>query len=303
MMRFLTAVFILFLINCGVAPRSDSTFLAMGGIPVNITLYCPPEQADSIYPVLEDTLKHLDSLFTKYSPDSPVYRFNDTGRPIEMNNYFKEIFTLSGEVYEETDGYFDIGIQSLISYYERCEKEQNEPLDDSLIFYSSSAGHQGIIDSAGYALKSNSALEIDLGGIAKGYIADVLSRCIVRMGVDKFMLDMAGDIVVHNRDESDEFTVGILNSAGEEIFRTIALSNGAVMTSGDYYRYYEINGKRYSHIINPKTGRPSPPGRSVTVVADRGAYADAYATALMLMDRQAVEQFREDRPDVRIIVQ
>ncbi|MDY6788219.1 MAG: FAD:protein FMN transferase [candidate division WOR-3 bacterium] len=302
-MRILTALLLLFLINCGVAPRSDSTFLAMGGIPVNITLYCPQSRADTIYPVLEDTLRYLDSLFTKYSPDSPVYRFNTSGRPIEMNDYFREILEVSNAVHSETDGLFDIGIQSLISYYERCEIEQVEPLEDSLFFYSSLAAHRIIIDSAGYALRSNSALEIDLGGIAKGYIADVLSRCIVRMGVNKFILDMAGDIVVHNTDKSDEFTVGIRSSTGNGIFKTIALSNGAVMTSGDYYRYYEIAGKKYSHILNPNSGRPAPPGRSVTVISQSGAYADAYATALMLMDKQAIEYFRETHPGVRVIIQ
>lgn len=127
-------------------------------------------------------------------------------------------------------------------------------------------------------------MEIDLGGIAKGYAIDCGARVLKQRGVVRFLLDAGGDLYLCGpKDEQHDWMVGIKHPRKpDELIARFALTDCAVATSGDYERYADIAGKRYHHIIDPRTGLPSDQCQSVTVIATTAEEADVYATYLFV---------------------
>ena len=124
-------------------------------------------------------------------------------------------------------------------------------------------------------------MSIDLGGIAKGYFCDEGVAILRSYGIRRGIVNAAGDLVAFDdRETPRPFRIGIRSPAGDGLETTVEIPGGAVMTSGNYERYVTIEGKRYSHIINPVTGRPANQCRSVTILGPSGMVADALATGV-----------------------
>lgn len=292
------------LASCSRELVNRKLFLAMGNIPVEVKVYYRQTvDFQRIFSEVEDTLRCLDSLFSKYDTLSPVYRFNTYGEQIHLNDYQKELIGLSREMNEKTEGLFDIRIETVLEYYRRCEREQSDLDTDSLKALSAILRKDTLIIRNDTLYKNDQRLMIDFGGIAKGYFGDVIERILERRGVKKAVINLGGDIVLFNELDESEFKVGIRSAESEDIFKTVKMKRGAIVTSGDYFRFYSIKGKRYCHIINPLTGLPSEEVKSATVVADKGYTADAAATAVMLMDAEGIDRFRSKYGSLEIYIQ
>ena len=124
-----------------------------------------------------------------------------------------------------------------------------------------------------------------MGAVAKGYIADKLAEYFKEKGVDNVIIDLGGNVEVLG-----EYTVGIRNpSSPDEVFATIKLKDKSAVTSGAYQRYFEYEGKRYHHIIDPRTGYSSRSGiASVTVISPSSMHADALSTAIFILGEEAI---------------
>lgn len=279
-------------------------FLAMGNIPVEIKVYFTQTvDFERVFAEVEDTVMYLDSVFSKYDSLSPVYRFNNKSEHIRLDSYQKELIEHSIEMSKLTDGLFDIRIETLLEYYRRCEKNQTDLSDDSVRVLSELLKRDSLFIRNDTLFKNDPRLMIDFGGIAKGYFGDVIKRILKREGVRKAVINLGGDIVLFNELDGKEFKVGIRSAESESIYKTVNLANGSIVTSGDYFRFYSINGKKYCHIVNPKTGAASDNAKSVTVVADEGYIADAAATAAMLMDENEISQFKMRNRGLEIYIQ
>jgi thiamine biosynthesis lipoprotein len=139
----------------------------------------------------------------------------------------------------------------------------------------------GIEDSR--VSSSNSAVKMDFGGFAKGYSVSMAVALLVQHGVENLIVNAGGDLCVRGRHGERPWRIGIRAPDGEGVLASLELEGAqCVFTSGDYERYFEFEGKRYSHIIDPRTGYPADNTRSVTVVAGEAALADAAATALFV---------------------
>lgn len=297
-------IIILIAAGCGAERKFSSSFFAMGNIPIHITIYSDTIiNADSVFNVLEDSIQTLDSLFSKYNPNSPVYKFNNEELPIFPNKHIQRLMEVSDSVNRETAGLFDIRIEMVIEYYKRCEAAQKDPDTDSIAYLVKrmNAGRVYMMD--GFVIKSDPKAMIDFGGIAKGYMGDIIRAVLLDSGIKRAVIDMGGDDMLLNKKNSKPFKVGITSAVGDSLYTVIEVADGAAVTSGDYYRFYEINGKKYCHIINPLTGLPADNINSVTVVHGEGIYADAFATALMLMDSMQIAEFEKQHPELEIIIQ
>lgn len=298
-------IVIIFLIaGCGAERKFSSSFFAMGGIPIYITIYSDTIlNADSVFNVLEDSIKTLDSLISKYNPKSPVYKFNHEEKPIFPNKHIERLMEISDSVNSETDGLFDIRIEMVIDYYKSCEESQTDPSPDTIgmLIKRMRAGKVYLMD--GFVVKSDPKAMIDFGGIAKGYMGDVIKAVLLETGIKRAVIDIGGDDMLLNKKNKKPYKVGITDASGEGYYKVIDVVDGAAVTSGDYYRFYEINGKKYCHIISPITGMPADNINSVTVVHGEGIYADAFATALMLMDSSEIAEFEHKHPELEIIIQ
>ncbi len=129
---------------------------------------------------------------------------------------------------------------------------------------------------------------LDLGGIAKGYAADLAVINLQQNGIKSGLVAVAGDIRgFGSRPDGGEWKIGVKNprqrNGSDEIIARISLSNKAVSTSGDYERYFFINGRRFHHLLDPKTGYPAECCRSVSMIADEGVFADGFSTAVFIL--------------------
>ncbi len=297
-MKKIIIIFIILLIisSCGGEKVHTSVFLAMGNIPVEIKVYDNNQlNYDSIFEEIKDTVKMLDSLFNKFSDKSPIYKFNKFNHTIKYNPYIHYAIIKSESIRTITNGLFDIRIETILQYYERCEREQRNIIDDSLRFFAQLLEDGNIkFDKENNVYKTHNYIEIDFGGDAKGYFGEIIKRILLRHNIKKAIINLGGDLVVFNKKDNKPFRVGIRNAKGDSIYKTVQISNGSIVTSGDYFRYYKINGKKYCHIVNPKTGKPADSVHSVTVITENGIIADALATALMLMNKKYIEKFAKE---------
>lgn len=128
---------------------------------------------------------------------------------------------------------------------------------------------------------NNLALQLDFGAFAKGYAADILIKKMRDLGIKNAIVNLGGDLKAIGKKGKQNWFIGIRHPSGTGVLAAVVVNDGeSVMTSGNYERYYENQGKRYSHIIDPRNGKPATDFTSVTVIDTNGALADAAATAL-----------------------
>jgi len=141
------------------------------------------------------------------------------------------------------------------------------------------------IELVGNIYKKNNGIKIDLGAYAKGYITELVGNYLEELEIDRYLIDAGGNIKVGNNYKKDNYVIGIQNPINtNQIFTKLSVNNVSIVTSGDYQRYYEYDGVRYNHIINPFTRMPSTNFKSVTVISEDSFLADIYSTYLFLID-------------------
>ncbi|MGE3062768.1 MAG: FAD:protein FMN transferase [bacterium] len=299
-------VFLILIIlsSCAIENRRRKTFLAMGNIPIEVTLYTKDNlDFEKTFDEIESEIKRLDSLFSKHNPMSEVSLFNNSAKGIQASEDIITLVILSDSMKRKTKGYFDIEIETLLSYYKRCEDKQSDLSDDSILLYTGAILKDSVYIKNDSILKSDPVIKIDFGGIAKGYFGDAIVAIMKKNLFKKGIANLGGDISVVNDADDDFFKVGIRSAAGDSVAKVDSIQNGAIVTSGDYFRFYEIKNKKYCHIINPKTGYQADNIHSVTVKALTGFEADAFATAVMLMDSFELDDFKEKNKEVSIYIQ
>lgn len=231
-----------------------------------------------------EEILRLEKLLSAYIPDSDVAKINASSAdaPIEVSPETAYLIKKAKEYKTLTNGSFDISIKPVVDLwdiknggYVPGEGELAEALN--LI---------GDIDINGNTVSlKKDGMQIDLGGIAKGYVGDRVRDVLLSYGVDSAIADLGGNIVTIGKNGRKDWVVG-LQKPDEQRGTTFAEVNAVdkvVVTSGGYERYFEKDGKRYHHIINPETGKnPDNNVLSVTIIADDGTLADALSTACFI---------------------
>jgi thiamine biosynthesis lipoprotein len=155
-------------------------------------------------------------------------------------------------------------------------------------------------------IKAKPGIKLDFNAIAQGYSVDVLANYLESKGIDNYLVELGGELKAKGKKENENWKVGIdkpeeKTTEERKLQAVINLNNKALATSGNYRKFYEENGQKFSHIINPVTGYPAKQNLlSATVIADDGITADAYATAFMVMGLNRSIQFLEDNKDLKL---
>jgi len=275
-------VFVLLLSACGLKKEYKKTVFSMD---TEITMKAWGKGAQHALNIAEQEIIRLNQ---KYS----IKNINETVKnPDEETAY---ILNYANEMKEKTEGAFDISISPLVrawGFYsdEFSEKNYKVPTKAEL-------------ENA--QVLANSGKEVDLGGILKGYCADEIVKILKEKGVTSAVLSLGGNVqVIGSNKQGNPWTVGIENPFDGGVYASISVSDKAVVTSGDYIRYFEKDGKRYHHIIDPKTGYPAESGlSSVTIVADKGIYADSLSTALFVMGKERAIDYWKNNRDFEMIL-
>jgi thiamine biosynthesis lipoprotein len=297
-------IVIILLTSCALENRRKRVFFAMGNIPVEVTLYSKENlDFESALQEIQNEIFRLDTMLSKYNQSSAVYKFNASAVSSFAPSEMRSIYSASDSLGKISGGLFDVRAETVLSYYKRCEELQRDISDDSIDAMVMILKKDSIYIKGDSIFKSNPLLKIDFGGIAKGYFGDRVIDIMKKYNFKKGIVNLGGDIVAFNESDKAFFKIGIRSSKDDSIVRIDSILNGSIVTSGDYFRYYEINGKKYCHIINPLTGFQHNEIHSVTVKAPSGAEADAFATALMLMTGKEREVFLENNKDISVFIQ
>jgi thiamine biosynthesis lipoprotein len=240
---------------------------------------------------IELRLVAINSLMSTYQPDSAINEFNRLPAlhwwqaPPE----FLEVFLVAREISQATAGAYDVTVAPLVDAWGfGPEAREGVPAETELSGLVHRVGQQAIdVDPERHALRKQRPLALDFSSIAKGYGVDVIAALLEDAGINDYLVEIGGELrVAGSSPRGGPWRVAIErpDPARREALSTLELNSAAVATSGDYRNYYEVDGQRYSHTIDPRTGRPIRHGlASVTVVHESAMLADGWATALNVL--------------------
>jgi thiamine biosynthesis lipoprotein len=227
-------------------------------------------------------LMRLDSLLNRFSDASLVSELNRTGCA-RVPNDILSLIRLSDSLSLLTDGLFDISTAPLIEFWGFYDHKFANPDTARIQKILELIDHRKIRIHQDTVLLV-SGMKIDFGGIAQGYAADRVVDILKKYLVTSALINIGGEIAaIGNSPEARSWRIGIKNPRGVGLIETVEIGNQAVSTSGDYEKFFIVGGKKYPHIINPKTGFPARDFASVTIFHERAAVADAIATAVCIM--------------------
>jgi thiamine biosynthesis lipoprotein len=231
-----------------------------------------------------------EALFSEYRADSEISAVNRSagGAPVVVD---PEVFALLQRALwasRATGGAFDVTFAACGGLW--SIRERRVPDDESLAACLANVGFRKVRldERQSSVLLPEAGMRVGLGGIAKGYGVDRAVELLLARGFRNLVVDGGGDLRVEGSDVDGPWTVNIAHPRRPgEVFDTLRLSRGAIVTSGDYLRYFERDGVRYHHILDPATGRPAARSMAVTVVAPTATDADALATGLFVLGPEA----------------
>jgi len=260
------------------------------GTSVRIVLYAPDEvqarqAADSAYSRIDD----LEAALSHYRPDSEVSRLSAASGQGErrVNADLLRVLQTADKFSRLTEGAFDVTVGPLVLLWREARRTHRMPAPDDLEQARELVDYKKleIRPERQAALLKKAGMKLDLSAIAKGYAAEQALLVLKSKGISSALVDAGGDIVVSGAPPGRPgWRVALQKpKADTGAERAVTLKNVAIATSGDAYQYVEIAGKRYSHILDPRTGLGTTDAASATVIAPDGMTADALATALCVM--------------------
>lgn len=270
------------------------------------TIYHITYQSDVNYQKeIEAELQKVDNSLSPFNKTSIISRIN-RNEDVKVDNMFAEVFQLAEKISKETDGAFDITVAPMVNAWGFGFKTGNPPTKQTVDSLRAIVGFQKVTLEEEHVKKQNPHIMLDCSAIAKGYGSDIVARFLKKKGIQNFMVEIGGEIVVNgNSDKQVPWRVGInkptddsLNTS-QELQDVINVTDIAMATSGNYRNFYYKNGKKYAHTIDPKTGYPVQHNiLSATVLAKNCATADAYATSFMVMGLDGARKVLEKHPEL-----
>jgi thiamine biosynthesis lipoprotein len=318
---FLGTIAILFLSSCSEASKKkvvnhNLRYEIKGeaqGTTYSILYYSdhtiPKTNIDSIL----DVIDLAASIWVDSSVISQMNRSQDSLIIIDdATGYFVDNFNLSKEVYQNTNGAYNPTVGMLVNAwgfgFKNKEKMDSIKVDSLLqsVGFNDDQMWMHIDNDQIWMHKTNPNTHLDFNGIAQGYSVDVLADYFLENGISDYMIEVGGELVAHGtKPDGSLWNIGIDIPSDKNMERnlaaTVRLDNVAVATSGNYRKFYEVDGVRYAHTLNPKTGFPVQHSLlSATIIMDNCALADAYATAFMVMGFEAAKELVESNPELGI---
>ena len=290
--------FVLLLAGLGMMPEADLGELRRFefkqvhmGTEFRIVLYAPDEAtARKASDAAFARIAQLDGIMSDYKSTSELMQLckKAGGDPVPVSDDLLAVLTRALEISRLTDGAFDITVGPLVRLWRRARRTMMLPDADELAAARNLVGYQQVqVDAKNHTVRLTAkGILLDLGGIAKGYAAAAALEVLRRQGIRRALVAGGGDIVVGEAPpDAKGWKIGIapLDNPTAKPSRYLSLINAAVSTSGDTEQYVEIGGKRYSHIVDPKTGLGLTTRMAVTVVNTDGKTSDGLATGLCVL--------------------
>lgn len=271
-----------------------------------MTLTANNGQAEEAVEAAAGEIERIDALLSTGKEDSEISKLNRL-KEGAVSEEVKTLVKASLALYSETDGLFDITIYPVMREWGFTDGNFRVPEKEELKPLLSNMGADKIsLDEEKDMLTLGADTEIDLGGIAKGYTSNRVMDIFKEYGVTSGVISLGGNVqTLGSKTDGSKWRVAVQKPGQEDSYAgVISVENKAVITSGGYERYFEEGGRRWHHIIDPRTGYPAESGlASVTVVSEDGTLADGLSTSLFIMGKEeAVSFWRESDSEFEVVL-
>ena len=249
---------------------------------------------ETLYNDIKKTLDEANEALSNWKDESEISIFNNSSSTdwLSTSDRFHEVLAEAQVIHKLSGGRFDITVSPLVDLWGFGPADnKNPPTKEQIAEAMANVGQTELLevkDNPPMVRKNKPGVTITLGAIAKGYSADLISRTLAKHGITNYLVEIGGDLMVHGLNEMGEpWQIGVEkpDEAGRSVQLVLPVRDMGIATSGDYRNFYfNDEGQRISHIIDPTTGKPVTHNlASVTVLAPNGMRADGWATALLVL--------------------
>jgi thiamine biosynthesis lipoprotein len=240
-------------------------------------------------------LGDINRVFSTYIEDSEISRFNalnKAGKKFRISDDFIQLMKVGRKIHQLSGGAWDGTVNPLVELwgFGPTQRQTQIPPASEIKALMQNVGFEHIrIEEPNFLVKNRAAATLDLNSIAKGFAVDQVSQLMAASGFEDYLVEIGGEVYAAGfRKDGKRWRIGInrpqKDAAFNEVYKVVSLHNRAFATSGDYRNFFEIDGVRYSHIIDPRSGYPVSNGVvSVSVITDNCTLADGLATAILVM--------------------
>jgi len=253
-------------------------------------------------------ITRIEKLISSWDANSQTSEINRNAgiKPVKVNSELYQLIERAIGISKLTDGAFDISYASMDKIWKFDGTMTKMPTEDEITASVSKVGYQNIVlnkENSTIFLKLE-GIKIGFGAIGKGYAADKAKDLLISKGVSSGIINASGDMNTWGKQPNgSEWKVAITNPMNKnKVFALLPIKNGAVVTSGNYEKFVNFNGTRYTHIIDPRSGYPSSGIISVTVFAPKAELADALATSVFVMGKEAGLDRINQLPKIECII-
>ncbi len=309
-MRFFIGFFLLMLSAESVAQDTSYTkVVKLMGSRFDLSVVAPNEtEANSYINLAIEEITRIEKLISEWDTKSQTSAINRNAgiKPVKVDKELFELIKRSIQISKLTQGAFDISFASIDKVWKYDGSMQKLPSEAAIQKSVEKIGYQNIeLNEAQQTVFLKLAgMKIGFGAIGKGYAADKAKQVLIEKGVKAGIINASGDLNSWGtQPNGDLWKVGITNPLNKEkVFSWLPIENSAVVTSGNYEKYVTLNGVRYTHIINPKTGYPVVGLNSVTIFSESAELADALATAVFVMGLESGMDFINQLNGIECII-
>lgn len=283
--------------------------LKLMGSRFDITVVAKDEvQANDYIDLALSEISRIEKEISSWDPESETSKIiaNAGIQPVKVNRESFDLITRAVKISELTEGAFDITYASMDRIWKFDGSMNHLPTDDEIAQSIRKVGYKNIVLDPEHqtVFLKNKGMRIGFGAIGKGYAADKAKQLLISEGVNGGIINASGDLTTWGtQPDGSPWMVGITNPLNKnKVFSWFPLDNNAVVTSGNYEKFVEFNGKKYTHIIDPRTGWPVSGLTSVTIFAPKAELADALATSVFVMGRETGIDFINQLPGMECVI-
>lgn len=253
------------------------------GAPVEIILRENSSDAEIAVTAAFEEIRRIDKKFSSHIEGSPVYNINNSNDTVfNIDDEFYSLLLVCDSLNRISNGAFDAGINELIKVWGFDDKSPLLPAKDVLTKHLNKSGWKNISLDGKNIFVRHSCIGLNFGAVAKGFAVERAVKVLNDHGFNDLMVNAGGDI----KTSGDGWMIGVKHPRIERrIIHKLNLNDMSVATSGDYEQFFEVNGVRYHHIIDPLSGYPARGIQSVTVIHKDNAFADGLATAVFVLGK------------------
>lgn len=295
-------LFVLIFVSCSESPQLVRFSGEAQGTYYAVSYYDPA--GTNYQPQIDSILDAFNFVASLWEPQSEINAVN-ANRDIVVSSLFADLFAKAFWASEQTGGAFDFTVGPLVRAHGFWQEAREALTEEKVSDYLDYVGYEKVQLRDGRIIKTDPRVQLDFNAIAKGYSVDLIGRFLASQGLATYLVDIGGEVLARGRKpDGSKWRIGIEEpsanaESGREVRRVLELDQAALATSGSYRRYYEQDGKRYSHTIDPRTGRPvAHTLLSVTVLDTAVWRADALATAMMVLGEERSAELLKRFPDV-----